>query len=67
MDKHTYMTLFRPPMPGAIPKENLLEVESFDERKPCGGKMAWGTATYSKPLTDKQISDYELAPLEINQ
>ena len=27
-----------------------------------GAFLAWGHLTYTKPLTDKQVSDYELRP-----
>ncbi len=35
-----------------------------DRRRPVadGRLMAWGELTYAKPLTEKQMEDYELKP-----
>ena len=41
-----------------------MEIINFDERRMVeGGTMrAWGELAYLKPLTDKQMDDYELRP-----
>lgn len=59
-----YYTLNRPPMPGGIPKNGLECVHSYDTRLlvTTVNRWAWGYAEYSRPLTPKEISDYELAP-----
>ena len=36
------------------------------KRKPNGRLMAWGELTYAKPLTEKQMEDYELKPAPAN-
>ena len=61
-----YMTQ-RPPMIGAMPKEGLVEWVAFDDD---GGKVfcekigmeAYAKLTYSRELTEQEISDYELIP-----
>lgn len=63
---YTYAMLQRPPMPGAMPKKGLVEVQSFDKKEPVVqiNKMAWGILRYDHPLTDREIDDYELAKLD---
>lgn len=41
-----------------------MEIINFDERRMVeGGTMrAWGELAYLKPLTEKQMEDYELRP-----
>jgi len=61
-----YMTQ-RPPMLGAMPKEGLVRWVAFDDD---GGKVfcekigmdAYAKLTYSRELTEQEISDYELVP-----
>ena len=55
-----YYMPFRPPMPGAQPREGLDRVCSFDWPQSFDGVSAWGYAEYTRPLTDKEIRDYEL-------
>lgn len=62
---YSYMTLYRPPMPGGIPREGLSDVKCFDQRTALYGTACWGVATYTRPLTEKEIRDYELKPLEL--
>ena len=40
------------------------ELVNYDQRVPVegGAFLAWGHLTYTKPLTEKQVSDYELRP-----
>ena len=49
-----------PKLPGNAP----VEIINFDERRMVeGGTMrAWGELAYLKPLTEKQMEDYELRP-----
>lgn len=58
---YRYYTRFRPPMPGAIPREELDRVHSFDTRQLVDGVEAWGFAEYTRQLTEKEVRDYELA------
>lgn len=62
---YSYLTLNRPPMPGGIPREGLVEQEGFDQREQRYGYRCWGIVVYDRPLTDKEVKDYELAPLEL--
>lgn len=65
MKVYRYYCRFRPPMPGAIPREGLVNIASFDYPQEFTGKKGrvgcWGWAEYSRPLTEKEIHDYELA------
>ena len=60
MHYYRYGTLMRPPGPGAVPREGLdFAIDGgFTNRET--GHYCWGTATYKRPLTDKEIADYEL-------
>ena len=63
---YRYYCRFRPPMPGAIPRPGLVRVGSYDYKQCIGGVGAWGFAEYDRPLTEKEIEDYELAPAKHN-
>lgn len=62
-----YYMVQRPPMIGAMPKEGLVSWVAFDDE---GGKVycekigrfAYAKLTYSRELTDQEVSDYELIP-----
>lgn len=63
--EYIYYLTQRPPMPGAFPKpagNKILDVVSFDDRTYIEeiGKDAWGYVTYSEPLSQQDIDDYEL-------
>lgn len=63
MKRYEYFLTERPPMPGALPKDGLEIVLSFDEKEyheEIEGK-AWGKAWYSRPLTHEELLEYELA------
>ena len=57
---YRYYLRFRPPMPGAIPRDGLDRAFSYDYPQSFDGKSAWGFAEYTRPLTQKEIEDYEL-------
>ena len=59
MDIGTY-----PKPPGNGP----IEIFNYDERIPVegGNMLAWGELIYGKPLTEKQMCDYELKPSSHN-
>lgn len=59
---YVYYMTHRPPMPGAMPKDGLLEIEAREPWKhvPHAGR-AYAKLTYSRPLTEKELYDYELA------
>ena len=61
---YRYYTVMRPPMIGAIPKENIFMIEAYDELRfiKCIGREAWGCVEYSVKLTEDEIDQYELVP-----
>ena len=64
---YRYYSTQRPVDLGTFPKPSgnaPVEIINFDERRMVeGGTMrAWGELTYLKPLTEKQMEDYELRP-----
>jgi len=64
---YTYYTRMRPPGPGCQPSNGLLEVKDYDGRKATDdGILAWGEVTYNRPLSETEISDYELT-LEVDK
>lgn len=61
-----YYLPYRPPMPGAQPREGLDRVASFEQRQQFDGIGCWGYAEYTRELSDKEIRDYELIPSKNN-
>ena len=60
---YRYYTLYRPPMPGTVPRQGLIRVECLDDRAEIEpGIMAWGEVEYNRPLMKSEIRDYELKP-----
>lgn len=64
---YRYYSTQRPVDLGTFPKPSgnaPVEIINFDERRMVeGGTMwAWGELAYWKPLTEKQMEDYELRP-----
>lgn len=62
---HRYYCPARPPAPGAIPKGAARMMCSDDEYMTDEeGHVirAWGFVEYDRPLTEKEIDDYELEP-----
>jgi len=60
-NRYRYYCLYRPAGPGSVPR-GLIDLKNFDDKQfvPEIGKEAWGWVEYEKPLTDKEIRDYEL-------
>lgn len=64
---YKYYSTQRPVDIGTFPKppHNAPdEIVNYDQRVPVegGAFLAWGHLTYTKPLTEKQMADYELRP-----
>lgn len=61
-----YYLTERPFSIGTFPNNgNLIYHFDYDCRTNIPGVgMVWGFVDYSKPLTEKEISDYELTPAE---
>ncbi len=65
MTKFQYLCHQRPPVPGAIPTNGLAEIkdppDGIDSIQVDGQTYnCWGYVIYDRPLSDKEISDYEL-------
>lgn len=61
--KYRYFSTMRPVSIGTYPNNGkVVEIHNFDTRQMVKsiGREAWGYIDYSEPLTEKQISDYEL-------
>jgi len=62
MKVYRYYCQYRPPMPGAIPRDGLVHIGEYDYKQSFNGIGAWGFAEYDRELSEKEINDYELAP-----
>lgn len=68
---YKYYSTQRPVDIGTFPKppyNKPNEIFNYDQRVPVenGSFLAWGYLTYTRPLTEKQASDYELRPAPDN-
>ena len=68
---YRYYSTQRPVDIGTFPKPSRNapdEIVNYDQRVPVenGAFMAWGYLTYTRPLTKRQTSDYELRPAPDN-
>lgn len=64
---YRYYSTQRPVDIGTFPKPPYNapdEIVNYDQRVPVegGAFLAWGHLAYTRPLTEKQVSDYELRP-----
>ena len=70
MELYNYFSTQRPVDIGTFPKtpNGPLSFVNFDERLTVenGAFRAWGVLTYSAPLSEKQINDYELRAAKDN-
>lgn len=57
-----YYSTQRPLAPGCFPREGVIMVTNFDEKKFCEeiGREAWGYVTYAGDLTPEAVKAYEL-------
>lgn len=60
---YRYACLMRPPGPGAVPRDGLVECGYEQDVDPDTGQDYWGWCDYDRPLTKKEISSYELCYL----
>lgn len=70
-ERYQYYSTQRPVDLGTYPKStenSMIDFTNYDKRIPVegGAFRAWGHLTYTKPLTEKQASDYELRPAKDN-
>ena len=69
-DLYKYYSTQRPVDIGTFPKPPRNapdEIVNYDQRVPVenGSFLAWGHLTYTRPLTKRQASDYELRPAHL--
>ena len=57
---YRYYCLYRPPMPGAIPRKGLVDIHEYDTKQNLGTFPAWGYADYDRKLSDDEVRNYEL-------
>lgn len=59
---YRYYMPYRPPMPGAMPKDGIVRMFAQESRAKMEGcnRPVWGWVEYDRKLTAKEISDYEL-------
>lgn len=57
-----YLSTQRPISLGSYPKQNLVQLENFDDilMLPHADKRAYGYLEYSEPLSAKELAEYEL-------
>lgn len=58
MNRYYYYFRERPPMPGALPREGLIEVR--DNEIFYDGARYWGEAVYNRKLTREECDHYSL-------
>ena len=65
--EYGYLCLMRPPMPGAVPREGLLQCKGKEGHSRESGHHYWGLAFYDRELTPEEIRHYDLerASLEL--
>lgn len=59
-ERYGYLCLMRPPMPGAIPRDGLVECDAEEGVSAASGHHYWGRAIYSRRLTDEEVKHYDL-------
>lgn len=59
---YIYLSTQRPISLGSYPKQNLVQLENFDDilMLPHADKRAYGYLEYSEPLSAKELAEYEL-------
>lgn len=57
MKKFTYYCRLRPPTPGAIPKDGIVEV--VDKKVVKNNIEYWGYVIYNRELTKKELYQYQ--------
>lgn len=62
MKTYRYYCLYRPPMPGTIPR-GAIAIKDFGDKQRVEeiGRDAWGYAEFQRELTDHEVLDFELA------
>ena len=58
---YPYHCIMRLPCPGAVPSDGLAYCD-YKEGNTLTGHHYWGTAVYSRKLTQEEIEHYDLEP-----
>ena len=58
-ERHCYAMLMRPPAPGALPWEGLVNVD-MNEGEMVSGHHYWGIAVYDRNLTKEELEHYDM-------
>lgn len=56
---YRYHLLMRPPYPGSIPIDGLVNVHDEESTAPSG-HHTWGWAEYRRKLSDQEVKNWEL-------
>lgn len=69
--EYKYYSTQRPVSIGTFPKHTdspPIRFENYNGRTwvECNTRLAWGELVYAKPLSDKELRDYELKPSRSN-
>lgn len=55
-----YYSLLRPVSIGTHPKNGLEDFINYSTRTEVNGRMVWAELYYSRELTEKELTDYEM-------
>ena len=59
---YTYYSILRPVGIGTFPKKGFTGFKNYETRKEVfPGFLAWGELYYKEPLTEKELSNYDLS------
>lgn len=62
--RYVYYMMMRPPMPGAMPIDGLVDLKDFGDKAYVReiDREAWGKLIYMRKLSDQEVYNWELAP-----
>jgi len=59
---YAYYCLMRPPMPGAVPRNGLVQCEDKEGVSLTSKHHYWGRVVYDRPLSTEEVLHFELEP-----
>ena len=66
MTVYRYVLLMRPPCLGAFPMNGMIRC-SCEEGIAPSGHHYWGWCEYNRRLSDKEVYDYEMEQMEVEE
>ena len=60
-----YYCLMRPPMPGAVPIDGLVQCEDKEGVSLASKHHYWGRVVYDRPLSAEEVLHFELEPTSL--